>query len=194
MSLWRRIYGERRAWLLPIAVVLIANLGVFMLAVVPLRTSMAAAEAQEREAAADHANARRAAEQATAAANSRQQADVQLKQFYGSVLPQDFATARKTATLYLEQAAVDAGLLFRSSHFVPESMKDSRLSRAAGTLVLQGRYTDIRRFLHAVETAEEFIVIERVELAQAEATQPGSDAALGIEIAISTYFLTPAAR
>jgi Tfp pilus assembly protein PilO len=194
VNLWQRIYAERRAVLLPLIVLLVANVGVLMLAVLPLRTSMAAAETEEREAAADLGNARRLSEQAAAASTSRQQADVQLKQFYGSVLPKDFATARKTATLWLEQAASDAGLSFRSSHFVPETIKDSRLSRAAGTLVLQGRYDAIRRFLHAVETAEEFIVIERVELAQTDATQLSNDNALAIEIAVSTYFLTPAAR
>jgi hypothetical protein len=56
---------------------------------------------------------------------------------------------------------------------------------------LQGRYAEIRRFLHAVETAEEFIVIERVELAQSDTTQLGADNTLAIEIVVSTYFLTP---
>jgi Tfp pilus assembly protein PilO len=191
VTLWRRVYKERRAWLLPLAVVLAVNVGVLLLAVLPFQGSMASLEAEERVALADLALARRLGTQAKAAVASRQQADVQLKQFYGSVLPRDFPTALKTTTAWLQQAATDAGLSFRSSRFEPEEVDESQLSRASATMILQGRYAEIRRFLHAVETAEEFIVIESVELAQSDTTQLGGDTTLSVEIVASTYFLTP---
>jgi Tfp pilus assembly protein PilO len=191
MSLWRRIFQERRAVLLPLVLVLVANIAVLLLAVVPLRSSMGAAEAEESTALAELAQAKRLGTQSTAAAASRQQADLQLKQFYGDVLPRDFATAVKTTTFWLQQAARDAGLSFRSSHFDPKPLEDSRLTKATATMGLQGRYAEIRRFLHAVETAEEFIVVERVELAQSDTTQLGADNTLAVEIVVSTYFLTP---
>ena len=34
--------------------------------------------------------------------------------------------------------------------------------------MLTGEYRDIRRFLHQLETAPEFLVLERVELKQSE--------------------------
>jgi Tfp pilus assembly protein PilO len=152
---------------------------------------MASLEAEEGVALADLAAAKRLGAQAKAAVASRQQADVQLKRFYGSVLPKDFPTALKTTTAWLQQAARDAGLSFRSSRFEPEQLDDSRLSRASATMILEGRYAEIRRFLHAVETAEEFIAIESVELAQSDTTQLGGDTRLSVEIVASTYFLTP---
>ena len=194
MTLWRRIYQERRAILLPLTLVLIGNVVALLLGVLPLRSRMGAAEADEAAALAELAQARRQGTQSAAAATSRQQADVQLKEFYGSVLPKDFVTAVKTTTFWLQQAAADAGLSFRSSRFTPEQVDDSRLTRASATMGLQGRYGEIRRFLHAVEAAEEFIVIESVELAQSDTTQLGGDNTLAIEIVVSTYFVTPAAR
>jgi Tfp pilus assembly protein PilO len=191
MTLWRRVYMERRAWLLPLTVVLAANIGVLLLAVLPFQGSMASLEAEESVALADLALARRLSTQAKGAVASRQQADVQLKEFYGAVLPKDFPTALKTTTAWLQQAAADAGLSFRSSRFEPEEVDESQLSRASATMILQGRYAEIRRFLHAVETAEEFIVIESVELAQSDTTQLGGDTTLSVEIVASTYFVTP---
>jgi Tfp pilus assembly protein PilO len=189
MSLWKRIYLERRRVLLPLVLVLAANIAAFLLVVVPLQTNMDTAEADERTATADLANATRVNERATLASKSRVQADAQLKQFYGTILPKDFASAQKTVNLWLTQAAAEAGLSFRSARFTQDDVDDSQLMKATQTMVLQGRYADIRRFLHAVESAEEFIVLERVELAQSDNTQQGRDSNLGVELTVSTYFL-----
>ena len=194
MSLWGRIYQERRRVLLPLALVLIANVAAFLLAVVPLQSSMEATETDERAAAAELANAKRVSDRANAASKSRVQADAQLKEFYGSILPKNFATAQKTTSAWLEQASADAGLSFKSSRFLLDDKDDSRLTRASTTTTLQGRYADIRRFLHAVESAEEFIVVERVEIVQSDTTQLGRDNALTVELTVSTYFLAPGPR
>jgi len=194
MSFWRRIYHERRRILLPLALVFIGNIAVLLLAIVPLQSSMEAAETEAAAAVADLAAAKRSEDRVAAASKSRVQADAQLKEFYGKILPKDFATARKTTSLWLQQAAADAGLAFKSFRFVPDDVDDSRLSKATATMNLQGRYSDIRRFLHAIETAEEFIVIERVEVAQSDSTQLGRDSALAIDLTVATYFLTPESR
>jgi Tfp pilus assembly protein PilO len=194
MSFWVRIYRERRRILLPLALAFVANVGVFLLAVVPLQSSMDALESNEIVALAELAAAKRTRDRATSASKSRILADAQLKEFYGRVLPKDFATARKTTSLWLQQAAADAGLSFKSLRFAPDEVDDSRLSKASATMNLQGRYPDIRRFLHAIETAEEFIVIERVEVVQSDTTQLGRDSELAVDLTVATYFVTPASQ
>jgi Tfp pilus assembly protein PilO len=56
-----------------------------------------------------------------------------------------------------------------------------------------GRYANIRRFLYAVETASEFVVVEKVGLAQSTATEQGSNGALEVSLVVATYFVTPSA-
>jgi hypothetical protein len=53
---------------------------------------------------------------------------------------------------------------------------------------LEGNWADIRTFIHAIETAPEFIVIDNVELTE---TSNGGGA-LRITVALSTYFRNPA--
>jgi hypothetical protein len=69
--------------------------------------------------------------------------------------------------------------VLRSGHWEPEPIKDSRLIRVSGTVTLVGDYANIRRFLYEVETAQEFVVIERVALSEANSTQ--NDNAAGID-------------
>jgi hypothetical protein len=164
MSIWRRVYEDRRAVALPLVVALLVNVGVWLIGVLPLQTRLSAAEA-----------------------------DTQLKAFYSTVLPADYATAVKTTNIWLQQAAIDAGLAFRSSRFDREPLSDSRLTRAYSTVSLTGRYADLRRFLHALETAEEFIALERVELIDANADEQGGGP-IGIEIVVSTHFAASGAR
>jgi hypothetical protein len=192
VSVWRRVYEDRRSVALPLLVALIANLAVWMLLVLPLRTSLASAESDARDADVDLVNARRLGERATEVSESRGHADTQLGEFYGRILPQNFAVAVKTTNAWLQQAARDAGLEFRQSHFEYEPIDDSRLIRAFSTVSLIGDYPAIRRFLHAVETAEEFIVLERVELMEGSSGSGGGG--IGIEVTVSTYFVAAGQR
>ena len=67
-------------------------------------------------------------------------------------------------------------------------MRDTSLPRAYSTVNLRGRYQDIREFLHAVETASEFLVVERVDLAQP--SSQASTGALDVAVIVSTFFVT----
>ena len=49
--------------------------------------------------------------------------------------------------------------------------------------MLQGDYEGIRRFIYALETAPEFVIIDDVSLAQAEANKP-----LTLTLELSTYY------
>lgn len=187
MTLWRRIFDERRRLLLPVLVGLAVNLAVLVLAVFPLARSLEGARAEHTQATVDLANAQRLERQARDAAGSRARADQELARFYSGVLPKDFATARRSTLRWVQQAAGDAGLEFGNQHFDYDEVRDSRLSRAYSTVTLSGRYADVRRFLYAVETAQEFIVVEKVALAQSDA----ASAPLTVTLTVSTYYLTP---
>ncbi|MFN0281755.1 MAG: hypothetical protein ACKVZ6_07260 [Kineosporiaceae bacterium] len=55
------------------------------------------------------------------------------------------------------------------------------------TLPLEGGYANLRRFLHAVEISGEFLVIERVALAEGDE----GGVRLALNITLATYFDLP---
>lgn len=192
MSLWTRIYEERRRIILPLLIAAVVNLAVLLLAVVPLRRSVTTTEAAAHDATLSLASANQQLRQAREAASSRQRADTELQRFYTSVLPENFAVAARTTNRWLQQTAQQEGLEYRGASFSWDEVRESSLSRAYSQATLRGRYADIRRFLHAVEAADEFLVVERLELDQASAgTGSGS---LEVSLLVSTFFVTEPAR
>jgi Tfp pilus assembly protein PilO len=185
----RRIFDERKRVLLPLLAVVVANAGVLILGVLPLRTALAAAEAEATQATLQLGEARRQQREAEQARASRTNASDELRHFYADVLPRDLPTAQRTMNLWVTEAARGAGLEFEGAQFDWGEVRDSVLSRAFSRITLQGSYASLRRFLHAVETAEEFVVVESVELVQ-QADQGSTNGALEVSLVVSTYFLT----
>ena len=188
MSLWHRVYQERRALILPLLIALIANVVVLLVVVWPLQQSVAAAHADALAARAALAAAKRLEMQATQAATRRTHAEEDLQRFYGQILPRDFPSATRMATQWLQQAASDAGLEFQQSRFDVKEVRESALVRASSTVTLVGRYADLRRFLTAMEAAREFVVLESVQLAQPDDGQQSPNDSLEIALAVSTFF------
>ena len=187
-GLWSRIYRERRALILPLIAVLIVNLAVLLLVVMPLQRSAASAQEDAQQARVALAGAKMLERQTDQAVSGRGTAEADLKRFDADILPRDFPTATRTANQWLQRAARDAGLEFRGSRFEAKEVRDSRLMRAYSTVTLVGRYGNLRKFLAAMEAAKEFVVLERVELAQSDSTQQGPNDQLEIALAVSTYF------
>lgn len=185
----RRIFDERKGVLLPLLVVVVANVAALVLGVFPLRTAVAAAQAEATQATLQLGEARRQQRDVEQARTSKTSADNDLRRFYTGVLPRDLPTAQKTMNLWVTEAARDAGLEFQGSQFDWGEVRDSALSRAFSRITLEGSYASIRRFLHAVETAEEFVVVESVELVQ-HADQGTANGPLEVSLIVSTYFLT----
>jgi Tfp pilus assembly protein PilO len=194
MSLWRRIYDERKPVLLPLLIVLAVNAVVFVAVVLPLRQSVAASAGAREEARLALANAQLRERQATEAKASRERADQDLRRFYTEILPRDQATATRATNVWLQQAAQNDGLQFAASNASQAPVRDSRLSRATATISLLGRYENIREFLHAVEAAEEFIIIERVELSETQQERPGAGASLNVQLQVASYYPTEPPR
>jgi Tfp pilus assembly protein PilO len=192
MSLWRRVYIERRTVMLPLLVLLIANVGLLALAVLPLAEHVASLRGDALNANTAMVKARLVDQQAKDARASKERADQELKKFYGEILPVNPAGARKVMS-FLERTAAENGLQFQHSQADESDVKDSQLERVSAKVTLVGDYQNIRKFLYAVETAQQFVVIERVGLSQATDMRSNTTGRLEVTLDMATYFVAGSA-
>lgn len=184
MTSTRRILAEKRKLLLPLLLVLLANVFVFALVVYPLSQKVAAGEQEASAAEAALMAARRDYANARATVTGKSQADAELERFYRDVLPPDFSGARRIMYLPLEQLAKQSNLRLERQTSDPQDLRESNLRKFSQTAVLIGEYRDIRRFIHRLESAPEFIILENVELAQNENSQGG----ITLTVQVATYY------
>ena len=180
----RRIFGEWRAVVVPVTAALALNVGAYALVIYPLRLRVSATEQRKLDADRQLAAAQRDYAAARAMLTSKDRADVELRTFYGQVLPEDLAGARRITYARLAQLAKDADLQYERRSYEPNANYDGALQKVKITMVLEGEYRNIRRFIHALETAPEFVVMEDVALT--EGTEP--DAPLTLTLQLATYF------
>ena len=192
MSLWKRIYLERRRVLLPVIALLAIKVGVLLLVVLPLARSVTLAERGALDARLDLATAQRQQTQAAAQRDGRDRAIVELQKFYDDVLPGSIAHATEVTNFWLQGVAEQYGVRFHSGAWAPDDVRDSSLIVYTGQVTLTGDYSDIRKFLYHVETAEQFVIVDAVELSRASAVQ--DESAIEVALTVSTYYLAPAGR
>ena len=189
MSLARRVLAERRSIVLPILILLVGNIGVMALGVFPLKRAVVIAEDSALESSKNLVDAQRRLKAARDQKTSKELADLQLKQFYGEILPTCLNCpkgAMALASFFLEHVASESGMQFKSaSGFSQEQVKDSPLIRYSGQVVVTGDYPNFRKFLYIAETSQEFLIIEKVDVSQPALAQGG---ALEITLNVSTYF------
>lgn len=178
-----RVFREKRSWLVPLLLVALANAGVYLLGVAPLRARVAAMEQRAAQATSDVRAAAAQLELARNTVEGRARATEQLRKFYEEVLPGDQAAARRLTYLELAKLARGANLRVSRRAQDQEAEKESSLFRLDTSMVLEGKYADLREFLYQVETAAEFVVINDVALAQG---REGADLVLTLELC--TYF------
>ena len=180
----RRVLAEKRAFIIPLAVALALNIALYLIVVYPLGKKVAGGEraAQESSAALDAARRDHAAARATVAGKG--QADEELRKFYSDVLPPDISGARRITFLRMEQLARQCNLRLERGTSEPRPERDSQLVKFTYTAALSGEYRNIRRFIHELEAAPEFLVLENVELSQNEAENRG----LNVNVQIATYY------
>jgi Tfp pilus assembly protein PilO len=182
-----RVIREHRAALIPLGVVLAANVVVLIALVLPLSQRVSSNEQRsivaERERVVAQAEFRRA----EALRDGQAQATVDLQTFYKEVLPTDVTTARRLLGLRLQQLARENDVQFQSGGTTEEELEKSTLLRLTTQMRLSGEYDDIRGFIYALETAPAFVVIDNVKLAE------GVDlnAPLSVYLEVSTYYRTP---
>jgi Tfp pilus assembly protein PilO len=74
--------------------------------------------------------------------------------------------------------------MFDRDQYAEEEVRDSSLRRLRIRMVLSGDYEDMRTFIHQLEAAPEFVVIDNIELA---AGADSNDAQV-VTLEMSTYF------
>jgi Tfp pilus assembly protein PilO len=184
VTLARRIFVEKRALIIPVALGLLLNLAAYLFVVRPLaekaagvadraaaaRTALAAAEREEAAARALVAGTSRAGEELTT--------------FYDQVLPADQSAARQLTYLPFYHLARKVNVKFLDRRIEVEApQKDSRVGRLKIRTELQGDYENLRQFIYQLESSPEFVIIDVVTLAQNDATKP-----LTLTVELSTYY------
>ena len=185
MPLVRRILTEHRRAVVALLAALVANVLAYTLLVVPLARQVADVAGRDDRAARALLLAKSEHDQAAGALTGKDRAAAELATFYKDVLPMDVSSARRLVYLRLHQLAREAGLMYsRGTNDIAEK-RSSNLTRLRTELELQGSYPSMRTFIHQLETAPEFVVIDNVELT-------GDDAGmeLRVKLELSTYFRT----
>ena len=184
---YRRIFHEKRALIWPVVAGLVLNIALFALVVYPLSQKVAAGEADARAANNALLAAKRQYNNARNTVSGKGQADTELSKFYTDVLPPDMAGARRITYLRIPQLAKEMNLQHENQTANPTEVRDSALGKWTLTAVLTGEYRNIRRFLYQLETAPEFLVLERVDLKQSENDK---DRGITVTIQVATYYRT----
>jgi hypothetical protein len=181
---YRRILRENRKLVLLLTVAMLINVGLFALVVLPLSRRVHGGEVLASNAASALAAAKREYESARAMVTGKTTADAELRKFYKDVLPPDLSGARRITYLKLDQSASQADLrmLARTSDYGVE--RDSTLGKLTVDMRLSGDYRAVRRFIYALETAPEFLVLENVALVQGEDRSRG----INVNVQVATYY------
>ncbi len=186
-TLLQRILSEKRAILLPLLLLAIANVVLYVVVVFPLSRQVVNAES---EATLQHQQlnaARFDLKAAKATVTGKAQADSALQQFYKEVLPADQSSALRVTYTRLAKLAHESNVKLEHGTNSVSREKGSSLSKLTTTYTLSGDYRNVRKFIYAIETAPEFIVIENIALTSSgEQQQQKSGLAMTLDIA--TYF------
>jgi len=180
----RRVLTEKRALIVPVVVGLLVNVALYLLVVYPLSRKVAGGQ-QQSEAAVTALNAaRRDFAAARATVKGKGEADQELEKFYTDVLPPDVSGARRITFFRIDQLAQKCGLRVERQTSDPKTQRDSSLVKFTYRASLSGEYRNIRRFVHELETAPEFLVLENLQLRQSEVENRG----LNVDVEIATYY------
>ncbi len=183
-TLARRVIAENRTPLIWLAAAFVINVLVYVFGVYPLAERVANVSQRNDAAAQALADARREQALAAGALTGKDRAVSELATFYTSVLPQDLAGARRLTHLRLAQLARMHGLRYGRASSEPVPSKDSKLTQLKIELSLAGGYAGVRGFVHSLETAPEFVVIDTLQL-----TESGDgDDSVELVVALSTYY------
>jgi Tfp pilus assembly protein PilO len=183
MPLVRRVLNEHRRTVVPLLIALLLNVLAYAFIVYPLSRQVADVAGRDARAAQELRSARAEHAQAAGTLTGKDRAATELTTFYGSVLPRDVSSARRLVYLRLHQLARDAGLRYSRMANEIEEERSSTLTRLKTEMDLAGSYANMRTFIHQLEIAPEFVVIDNVEL-----TEDDQGNELKVKLQLSTYF------
>ncbi len=182
-TLFQRVLREHRRIVLPLAIALGVNVIVYGAVVYPLSQRVANIEQRDRTAEEQLLAAQRDHAQATGTLTGKDRAAAELATFYKDVLPSDLAGARRLTHLRLAQLARESNLRFIRATFQPVEPRGRTLTQLKIQMDLSGTYSDMRAFIHQLESSPEFVVIDNIELGQGADGGP-----LGVTLHLSTYY------
>jgi Tfp pilus assembly protein PilO len=180
---WRRMFTDKRHLIWPLALAVVANVALLILVLYPLSQKVSGGEKQAEAASAQLNSARKEHARARATVAGKQTADDALQQFYSSILPPDLSGARRGLTK-IDQMLSRSNLRRERNSMRPTEMRDSHLAKLTAVVYFSGNYADVRRFIYALETSPEFMVIENMELIQ----EAEGKSALKVTAQIATYY------
>jgi hypothetical protein len=183
MRLVRRVIQEHKRAVVLLSTGLVLNLLIYVVVVRPLARSVANIE--QSTLAAEQARTAAQAEfgRANGTLTGKDRATKELATFYSTVLAQDLSGARRLTYGRVQRLAQQFRLEYQSSRYEPVEDRGSSLTKLKVNVELTGSYPNMRSFIHAIETAPEFVVIENISLA--EGSNEGS---LRLALDLSTYF------
>lgn len=189
ISLWRRVFAERRSVLVPLVVLLILDAILLGAVVVPLKKVVANERVSATEDDFSSALATQRLKQIQGARTSRDRAEKELAKFYGQVLPSSQATAGSVLMLEIAKLAKENNLTLGPRGWDEDIVKDSPLRRLTTKVELLGDYGAVLHFIYDVETSEAFLAIRSVQLSQAT-RQQANNTQLQLTLEIVTYYRT----
>jgi Type II secretion system (T2SS), protein M subtype b len=183
MRLVRRVVQEHKRAVVLLSTGLALNLLLYVVVVRPLARSVAnieqstlAAEQSRTAAQADFARA-------NGTLTGKDRASKELATFYSTVLAQDLSGARRLTYGRVQRLAQQFRLEYQGSRYEPVEDRESSLTKLKVSVELIGSYPNMRSFIHAIETAPEFVVIENISLAEG-----ANEGSLRLALNLSTYF------
>ena len=183
MRLVRRVVDEHRRAELIIAAAFVVNVLLYLFVVRPLNQSVATVE--QRTVAAEQAKAAAQAEfdRANGTLTGKDRATKELGTFYSMVLAQDLSGARRLTYGRMQRLAQENRLAYQGSRYEPVEERGSTLTKLKVNVELTGTYNNLRSFIHAIESAPQFVVIENISLAEGS-----NEGTLRLAMDLSTYY------
>ena len=188
VGLVRRVIQEHRRTVYLLVAVFVANLLLYAFVVYPLAQRVANVEQSTVSAERALTAARAEHGKASGTFTGKDRASKELATFYSTVLAQDMAGARRLTYGRMRRLAEQSHLSYQRAKYEPVTERGSSLTKFKAGMELEGSWADIRTFIHAIETAPEFVVIDNVELSEAS----GGSGALKVDVELSTYFRSSA--
>lgn len=183
----RRIVQENRRVVYILAAALVINAALYALVVYPLSQRVTSGEQEAGESTRALVAARKTFDSARGTVSGKKEADAELVKFYEDVLPPDLSGARRVLYPRLDQLARKANLTLGAYRFHLDANPIGDLRKISMTMNLTGDYSSVRRFIHELETAPEFLVLESVAVTAAAE----GDRRLNVVAQVATYYRTP---
>ena len=189
VPLWRRVLIEKKFSIVSVVAVLAIDVVLQLFVLYPWTVRSQTYERERLDVIEKQEAVRRESEAIHKMVQAKTDAEAELDRFYRDVLPQGLAGARVESFSRLTSLAALHGLTMERRSSSPMVVERSPLRRLDISMLLQGEYHDLRRFIYDLEVGKEFLVIEEIVLRRDEPARDGEVLDLGL----STYYLSEGA-